>query len=343
MNPHIKRFSTHLLLGLAMAVSLNVSAREITDGSGQQVQLPDSKITRVADGWFAHSSLMMTLGLGDTLVATVNHPRSRPWMFKLQPSLDNALLAQGKLFNGEELVNRGVQLAFLMTGDPQAAGLERLGIPVVQVHFTTLPGLQKALTLTAKAMGEDNAVKRAASYNQYLQHQLSRITAKTDKLPDSKRPSVVHIFSFNPLKVDGQDTLIDNWIHIAGGKNAATVKGTMQQVSAEQLLSWQPDVVIIGATAGKLQNSPDAALLSQLKAVKQGHVLYNPSGVFPWDRYGTESALQIQWAAKALHPELFSQDKMVPITRDFYREFFQYPLTQVQAERILKGLPPETM
>jgi len=32
----------------------------------------------------------------------------------------------------------------------------------------------------------------------------------------------------------------------------------------------------------------------------------NPKGVFSWDRYGAEEALQIQWAAKTLYPDLFT-------------------------------------
>ncbi|EOB1205393.1 ABC transporter substrate-binding protein [Photobacterium damselae subsp. damselae] len=328
-----------LISASAMATS---TTRTVIDDTGAKVVLPNHPIERVADAWYSHTTELMALGEGDKIVATINHPESRPWMFKIQPSLNHALLGQGKIFNIESLLNRDVQLAFVMTGNPQRIAMESVNIPVVQVHFTTLEGLQKTMLITAKAMGSEKAMVRAKEYNQYLQHQLKRIKKKTEKLTEQQRPKVLHISSLNPLKVDGQGTLISDWISIAGGRNVAEVKGTMQPVSAEQILAWQPDIVILQGDAGDIKQSPEASLLEQLKAVKDGHVLRNPLGVFTWDRYGPESALQIQWAAKAFHPELFKHDNVAKITQEFYQHFFDYSLTPEQASRILQALPPRS-
>lgn len=115
----------------------------------------------------------------------------------------------------------------------------------------------------------------------------------------------------------------------------------MKEVSPERVLYWQPQVIILGAGCGDIASSPYAALFKELDAVKQGNIWRNPAGVFPWDRYGTESALQLQWAASKLHPTLFSGLDMVSVTRDFYRQFFDYSLTPAQAMRILNALPPQ--
>lgn len=74
--------------------------------------------------------------------------------------------------------------------------------------------------------------------------------------------------------------------------------------------------------------------------MKHQRVLRNPAGVFPWDRYGTEVALQIKWAAQQLHPTRFSDVDMARTTQDFYREFFDYPLSDADAQRILQGMAP---
>ncbi|WP_312158411.1 ABC transporter substrate-binding protein, partial [Pantoea piersonii] len=165
--------------------------------------------------------------------------------------------------------------------------------------------------------------------------------AQTASLSEAQRPRVLHIQSLHPLKIDGSQTLIDTWIRLAGGRNAAAqVKGNMKEVSPEQIIAWDPDVIIIGAGAGRLEDSQYAALFRGVKAVQQHRVLQNPSGVFPWDRYGTEVALQILWAAKQLHPQLFSQLDIVAATRAFYQRFYDYPLRADEAERILAALPP---
>ncbi len=331
----------YLLLG-CVALPIQAHAQEITDVSGNQVVLPDQPIERVADAWFAHTAELMVLGEGNKIVATLNHPESRPWMFKVQPSLNHALLGQGKLFNIEALLNRKVQLAFVPKGDPQIATMQAEGIPTVEVFFHTLEGMKKTMLITAKAMGTSSALQRAEDYNQYLDTQIARIQTKLATSDHVHRPKVLHISSLNPLKVDGTNSLIDDWIHIAGGRNAATVKGNMQPVTAEQILAWQPDIIILQGNAGKLADSPNYTVLSQLTAVQKGQVYRNPFGVFLWDRYGPESALQIQWAAKILHPTLFANEDINQITRQFYQRFFDYPLDKQQADRILQALPPLT-
>lgn len=324
---------------LTLSPHIFAANRIITDDAGNKITLT-APITRIADGWFAHASLMMTLGAGNKIIATVNHQNSQPWMFKVQPSLNKAMIIDGRQFNAEALVTHNTELAFVMKGDPQVASLQRVGIPVVQVYFSTLSGLQQTLQLTAQVLGDQSALQRATQYNQYLSQQLHRLGKKIALLTTNQRPTVVHISSLNPLKVDGQNTLINDWINIAGGRNIATINGNMQSISAEQLLAWQPDIIILAANAGSLLTSPDASLLAQLNAVKTGNILHNPSGIFPWDRYGTESALQIQWAAKQFHPQLFATDNLITITQTFYQHFFDYDLSEQQTKLILQGLPP---
>ncbi|WP_226502372.1 ABC transporter substrate-binding protein [Pseudomonas sp. MWU16-30317] len=312
-------------------------ARQIRDDSGREVTVP-AQVHRIADGWYAHHVLLMTLGAGQRIVATVNHPQGQPWMFKVLPSLGQATAINGTAFNVETLLSDRVDLVFTSTGDRQAMAYEQAGVPVMRMGYTDLPGLQRSMLATAQALGGAQPLERAKAYNRYLDEQLATVEARVADVPQAQRPRVLHIASLDPLKVDGSDTLIDQWIQLAGGRNAAVgLKGNLQPVSAEQLLVWQPDLIVLAANAGDISPS---SLLQQLPAVQQGHVVRNPAGVFPWDRYGTEVALQLEWAAQQLHPERFKEVDMVAKTMDFYRRFFDYPLTTAEAQRILKGLAP---
>jgi iron complex transport system substrate-binding protein len=320
-----------------LATGATSAARRVRDDSGRDVQLP-AQVKRIADGWYAHSVLLMTLGAGQRIVATVNHPHGQPWMFKVLPSLNQATVINGTAFNIETLLSDGVDLVFTSTGDRQALAYEQVGVPVMRMGYTDLPGLQRSLLAAAQALGGAQVMVRANTYNRYLDAQLTRLRDRVGDLLPTQRPRVLHIASLDPLKVDGSDTLIDQWIQLAGGRNAAEgLKGNLQSVSAEQLLVWQPDIVVLAANAGDIGPS---SLLRQLPAVQRGHVVRNPAGVFPWDRYGTEVALQLQWAAQQLHPERFKDVDMVAQTVAFYRQFFDYPLTDAEAQRILQGLPP---
>ena len=319
----------------------NVTAIQAVDDSGKTVSIP-AEPKRIADAWYAHHVLLMTLGAGPRIVATVNHPESQPWMFKVLPELNQATGVAGTAFSAEALLAQQVDLVFTSTGDRQALAYEQVGLPVMRMGYTDLPGLKRSMLATANALGGTQPLVRAQAYNQYLDEQLAAVKEKVGAIPEAQRPRVLHIASVNPLKVDGSDTLIDDWIKIAGGRNAAVgLKGNLQTVTAEQLLVWQPDVVILAAGAGNIEQSPQAKLLSQLKAVKEGRVLRNPAGVFPWDRYGTEVALQIEWAAQQLHPSRFTDVDMVGKTIGFYQRFFDYPLTDADAIRMLQGVAPE--
>ena len=324
---------------LLLALSATCGATEsVVDDSGREVAVPTTAL-RIADGWYAHHALLMTLGAGDRIVATVNHAASQPWMFKVQPSLNQATAVHGTAFNVETLLGKQVDLVFTSLGDRQARAYEQVGLPVMRMGYTDLPGLQRSMLSTARALGGPEPLARARAYNAYLDEQLTQVGKGLADLPETQRPRVLHIASLVPLKVDGSDTLIDDWIGIAGGRNAAAgVKGNLQAVSAEQVLAWQPDVVILAAGSGELSQA--GAVLSQLEAVRQGRVLRNPAGVFPWDRYGTEVALQVQWAAQVLHPDRFEGVDMVARTRSFYERFFDYALSEGDARRVLTGLGP---
>lgn len=331
------------LIGSALALALWAGvapAATLTDDLGQKIELPHPA-HRIADAWYAHHSLLMTLGAGDLIVATVNHPADRPWMFKVQPSLGQALQAHGKTFSSEALVAHHVDAIFVPAQDPDAIGYRQAAIPTFSMQFDDVDSMKRSLLTTAQVVGTPEAQRRAQRYNRYLDAQIAAVSTKTASLTEAQRPRVLHIQSLHPLKVDGRNTLIDTWIRLAGGRNvAASVDGNMRPVSPEEVIRWDPDVIIIGAGAGTLADSDYKSLFASVKAVKQQQVWQNPSGVFPWDRYGTEVALQIQWAARKLHPALFATRDLVDATQEFYRTFYDYPLSKQDAQRILQALPP---
>jgi len=78
-----------------------------------------------------------------------------------------------------------------------------------------------------------------------------------------------------------------------------------------------------------------------INAVKNHRVYVNPNGMYMWDRNCPEEALQIQWAAKTFWPDLFKDLDVVKETKDFYKKFFNYNLTDDDAQRIINSEPPK--
>jgi iron complex transport system substrate-binding protein len=116
----------------------------------------------------------------------------------------------------------------------------------------------------------------------------------------------------------------------------------------EEVLKADPDYIIIGTQnavgsqnadpiAEKIKSAPE---WSTVKAVKEGRVYTNPVGTFLWARYSCEEALQVLWVAKLLHPDKFKDIDLTKQVRDFYKKFYDFDLSNADAERMLAGRDP---
>ncbi|TWH45529.1 ABC transporter substrate-binding protein [Sporomusa sp. KB1] len=342
-----------LILTLAGCGSEQTAAKQekvvITDSAKAKIAIP-AKIESIADAWPAHNEVLTMLGAGDKIKATVDIKGARPWLYIVNPAMNDAqIVFTPQDVNIEELMKTKPDIVFISKNNVIATRLKAIGIPVVQLFFTDFAGLKDCFRTTGTILGPE-AKAKADAYIAYLDEKMAKIKAVTDPISQEQRPKVLHINSWNPLLIDGTNTIIDNWIEVAGGTNAALdVKGNMKPVTMEQVMVWNPDVIIVSSNA--LPIEPDGTrnihmimdnpVWQGIKAVQNKKVYVNPDGAFLWDRYGAEEALQIQWAAKTLYPEKFQDIDIVKETRYFYKIFMNYDLSEAEANRIISGKNPE--
>ena len=313
----------------------------VTDMAGNEVEVP-TNITKFADAWYAHNEVSIMLTNAEGIVATHCAPDQYQWMYKVCPNMAGATATFGDDFNYEDLVAMGPQVVF-DSKDDMRDKLSELGIPLVNCTFKTFDEMEQSITLTAQVFGGD-APAIAEKYNAELEQTVADIKSKTDTLADEDRPSVLHGNSVYTFTLDGTGTIIDDWISVAGGKNANTEDTTgnaQAQFSLEQIIDWNPDVIITGKPEEVDQILNDADWAS-IKAVQDGAVYVNPKGVFGWDRYGVEELLQVQWAAAKLHPDMFPDLNIEDKVKAFYKDYLRYDLTDADVEAILGAQnPPE--
>jgi len=218
-------------------------------------------------------------------------------------------------------------------------------LSAVHLGFQDYAGLKKTVVMTAEVIGTDEARSRALSYIKYLEGNLQKVTDKTASLSESERPKVLHIAGGSDVtKVDGSDSIIGEWMKAAGARNSIDGVANYKNISVEQIISSAPDQIIIGnsdAQKGIDTITSDTAW-ADVPAVKNGKLYRNPVGTFKWDRYSTEEALQILWAAQHFHPDLFADINLVHETQTFYRTYYNYELSDEEAQRILAGDNPGT-
>ena len=306
-----------VLVALMTAFSINAAEfREVKDISSDIVKVPVN-VEKIATLWYANNQIVLMLGGADKIVATTDLIKNNKWFAHIYPRISS--------------IPNGVNDKSL-----QVEELVKLSPDIV------IAADKKSVAIMADAIGGD-APKIAQKFNDYFDQNLQKVLSKTSKIAQNERPKVLHIAEGkNLFKIDGSNTIIDEWISVAGGINAVQAKGNMLEINAEEIPNINPDVIIIGRA-----KSPDAIekiyenkVYAGTNAVKNKKVFVNPAGVFSWDRYGAEGALQILWAAKTLHPELFKDIDIAAETKKFYKEFLHYDLSNNEVNYILNGLDP---
>lgn len=316
----------------------------IKDVDGQEVTVPVTP-ERVANLWHANNQVILTLGGAPKLSATTHYVTTIPWFRQVYPDITKvpAPIAANNDLNMEALLATKPDVV-LVSSEKQAEAVRQAGLTAVRVGFSDMNGLMQTVNLTAEVLGTQGAYERAQKYNAYMQKNLKLIEERLKDLPNSERPKVMHIGSGTKVQnVSGSGIVIDEWIKIAGGQNVAADQKGMKDVSMEQITAYAPEVIIIGgdASAKGVQTIKSDAAWKDIPAVKNDKVIRNPYGTFNWDRYSTEEALQVLWAAKTLHPQKFADVDMVKETQEFYSTFFGYSLSADDAQRILAGEAPE--
>lgn len=323
------------------------ATKTVVDMSGTSITVP-LQVERIAEQFPAHTVTDILLGAGDKLVAIPRNVKTIPLLRKIYPRIaDVPELFHGSTVNMEELLATRPDVVSTTGGAANVAKLRSAGLPALVMTFTSYRSLQQSIALAGDIYGGESR-RRASAYNDYLDGKLRLVRSRLADLPPSQRPTVVHIASYPPLVIDGGPSIMGEWIALGGGVDAASaVSGPHVGITMEQLLAWDPDVLIVETPGG------DQALVAgsgksvvealsrapgwqQLRAVRNARVHINPQGMYPWDRYGPEEALQIQWIAKTLHPERFRDLDMRVEARHFYQAFFGYAMSEPDLDQVLQ-------
>ena len=328
----------------ASSASASAAATQtITDLKGDTVEVP-TEINSIVDLWHAHNQVIMMLGAADKLVGTTEVFKKRPWPNIIYPRLGEveALVVgtgAGEV-NYEEALKLQPDVVFASDKDVTETARKQ-GLTTVNVAFQDYDGLREDIKVTAQVLGSD-AEDLAKEWQDYLDANIKLVEDRMKDIKDEERVKVLHIASSDSFtKVDGTKCIVDEWIKLAGGVNALDKEGNLIEVTMEEIVAADPEVIIMGVGAASAVEALKAdEAWSGITAVKNGAVYANPNGVFSWDRYSGEEALQVLWAAKTFNPDKFEDVNIEQETKDFYMQFYGYELTDEQTNQILNGENP---
>ena len=122
-----------------------------------------------------------------------------------------------------------------------------------------------------------------------------------------------------------------------GAVNVAAAAGTggITKVSIEQVLSWNPDV-ILALDPGFYRSVGSDPLWSSIKAVNDKRIYLAPNLPYGWfdASPGVNRLIGVRWLMSILYPKQFPED-LRAVTRDFYKLFYQVDLSEQQIDTLL--------
>ena len=314
---------------------------QITDQEGRVVTVPVN-VTRVAAVSGQAYEKMILLNQTNKMVMTMSAWTHIPWSSKIAPQLKDIPIADDP--NIEDLMSKKVQVVFCRSYDGTKEKLTSINIAAVVTQKDSgnpdnidsfAKYVKQEIKLYGKVMGPD-AEQIADKWGAYFDQKENYVLSRTTNLTDSQRPTVY--FARDATTYQGKNSYPQFYVEIAGGKYISGDSESFDTITPEQLLAWNPDVIFVGRV-----NSTDIFTkdpkYSNLKAVKTNKVFLCPLGVAYWD-YGAEGMMLMEFFAKTLHPDLFQDLNMTGEVKEYYSTFYHYNLTDEEASRILKHLPP---
>ena len=332
------------ILLILLAFALTMQAKIVLDTEGNKIEIPD-EITYAMPN--ASPMLQIAVMLGNEDKVIYGGTRLDPLMKKIFPKVRTNDNVSGMLGSSvETIIAAKPQVVFgptdFLLGEHGKKQLNAAGIPVVNtVKFLSMASvneIKQSVTLIGAIFGGES-VKKAKEFNDYLDGNIAFVQARTAKI--AKKKVVLSLgFSSGNYTTNSLSDMSAAYITSSGGINATSDIGTgrhfkaSKYINEEQVLVFDPDVIITGSHEGQQKILKNPAFQS-LKAAKNKQVFIIPSGLHIWTARSAETALCPLWLAKVLYPELFKDLSVEQKTREFYKRFYNYDLSDAELDDIL--------
>lgn len=294
----------------------------LTDQAGRAVTL-ESEPEKIVSGYYISTSALIALGLQDKLVGIEAKADKRPIYRLSAPELmDLPNVGSAKEFDLEGCAALEPDLVILPLKLKNAAEtLEGLGIPVLLVSPENQQELQEMVNLLAHATHQEVRATQLLAFTQIQEDFLQKTLA------DAEKPTVYLAGNSGLLSTAGDAMYQSDLIRLAGGTNVASeITDTYwAEVSYEQLLSWNPQYILLASDAGytveAVLSDPN---LAACEAVVNGHVYQLPDKAEAWDSPVPSGVLGSLWLAALLHPDLVSEETCAETIEGYYATFYGF-------------------
>lgn len=310
--------------------------RVVTDMAGRKVKVPD-KISRVGTIGPVPvlNSFVFALGEAGSIVNNLPPNFGGPrWRFQyvVAPALAKGPVIQtGQGPNIEGVITASPDV--VLTMDRTTIDLlARTHIPALYLSWQKPSDVKTVIHLLGELYDKEEA---AEAYSRYFDRTIERVGSRVDALHADQRPRVLYA---DLRRMTQPHKIAEWWIAKAGGRSVTDDGriGESFNFSVEQVLAWDPEVIVVTAEP-EIADAYNDARLANVSAIKNKRVYAIPMGVHVWGNRTVEQPLTVLWAAKVFRPDLFADIAIEDEVRSFYATFFKTDISREDVSTILAG------
>ena len=341
-----------MLLAVVMVLSLAAcgaqsspqtddTTRVFTDSVGREVEVP-AQIDKVALSGPMAQIVLFAL-CPDKLVGVSN-----AWSTEAEQYLDEKYFTMpeiGQLYGGkgelnpETLLQSGAQIV-IDVGEPKGSIAEDLdalqeqtGIPFVHITATT-ETTGDAYRMLGDLLNMKDEAETLAAYCEKVYDRTVSIAGSVEKanvlyVTGDMGQNVIAAGSYHAEILD----LLTNNLAVV---DETSSKGTGNEVSMEQILTWDPDVVIF-APESIYDTVADDAAWQSVTAIKNGAYYEVPFVPYNWMGFppSVQRYLGMMWLSKVLYPDATAEYDLFSDVQEYYKLFYHCDLTQAQYDALV--------
>ena len=279
------------------------NALEVVDQKNRTIQF-DNPVKRVVSIPIPAPSMFMAIdGYADKLVGvhqltkTAMKGRFMGRLFPEVLQLPSDFVGGGFNFmpNVERVLSLKPDLVFQWGnyGDEIFDPLTNAGLNVAAIKIRNEQDTREWIRIMSTVLGkEDKALKMV----NWREETMRAVKANSSKIEKKKNILYFRLFR-NNLQVAGKGTYNDFYINLVGGVNPAAGNKGFYNVTPEQVVVWNPDIVLMNGFEPKLspKNYIEHPVFSVTDAAINKTVYSMPLGGYRWDPPNQESPLTWMW------------------------------------------------
>jgi iron complex transport system substrate-binding protein len=316
--------------------------RRVTDDAGRAVDLP-ARVSRVFTAGPPANVLLYTLA-PELMAGWVREPSAEDKTF-LAPAFRDLpvhgfITGRANTANVEAVVAMRPNLVFdLGAISPAAVSLadrvqQQIGVPYV-IFEGALANSAKTYRAVAAMLGRE---ARGELLAREAEAALVELRRRIETLPADRRPRVYYARGAQGLETGLAGSINMEALEAVGAINvaAAAGRGGLTTVSPEQVLAWNPDVIITQDPVffEQVRRHP---IWAGVKAVRERRVHRAPTQPFGWfdTPPGVNRLIGVWWLAAILYPRL-DNTALRERARQFHATFYHHEPSAAQLDLLLR-------